>query len=106
MCQPYSLPINERFFTRCIGDHGREARFPFLDENVVSYLQSLPMNDKVILQCIGYCITFYDYGMYCTIGGLHAATWGRREIPLEKCSPYPWLYSFITITQTGHTVWI
>lgn len=33
---------------RCIGDHGREARFPFLDENVVSFLQSLSMVDKVI----------------------------------------------------------
>ena len=28
---------------RCISDHGREARFPFLDENVVSYLSSLPI---------------------------------------------------------------
>lgn len=32
---------------RCISDHGREARFPFLDENVVSFLQSLSMTDKV-----------------------------------------------------------
>lgn len=28
---------------RCISDHGREARFPFLDEHVVSFLQSLPV---------------------------------------------------------------
>ncbi|XP_047122834.1 asparagine synthetase domain-containing protein 1 isoform X1 [Hydra vulgaris] len=27
---------------RCISDHGREVRFPFLDENVVSYLSKLP----------------------------------------------------------------
>ncbi|KAK3745284.1 hypothetical protein QZH41_013946 [Actinostola sp. cb2023] len=28
---------------RCISDHGREARFPFLDEQVVSFLSSLPV---------------------------------------------------------------
>ena len=32
---------------RVIADHGREARFPFLDEDVVSFLNSLPVNDKV-----------------------------------------------------------
>ncbi|KAM5152428.1 asparagine synthetase domain-containing protein 1 isoform 3-T3 [Mantella aurantiaca] len=34
---------------RVIGDHGKEARFPFLDENVVSFLNSLPISDKVDL---------------------------------------------------------
>eukprot|EP00794_Sanderia_malayensis_P007908 gene7908-8762_t len=28
---------------RCISDHGREARFPFLDENVVAFLQNVPV---------------------------------------------------------------
>ena len=28
---------------RCIADHGREARFPFLDEDVVAYISSLPL---------------------------------------------------------------
>ena len=32
---------------RVITDHGKEARFPFLDEDVVSYLQSLPVHIKV-----------------------------------------------------------
>lgn len=32
---------------RVIGDHGKEARFPFLDENVVSFLNSLPVWEKV-----------------------------------------------------------
>ena len=32
---------------RCVSDHGREARFPFLDEEVVSYLNALPMEAKV-----------------------------------------------------------
>ena len=28
---------------RCISDHGREVRYPFLDEAVVSYLGNLPL---------------------------------------------------------------
>ena len=31
---------------RCISDHGRESRFPFLDEDVVSYLNALPVWTK------------------------------------------------------------
>ncbi|KAK2194123.1 hypothetical protein NP493_2g09056 [Ridgeia piscesae] len=34
---------------RVISDHAREARFPFLDENVVSFLNSLPLHDKADL---------------------------------------------------------
>ncbi|XP_064142972.1 asparagine synthetase domain-containing protein 1 [Loxodonta africana] len=34
---------------RVIGDHGKEGRFPFLDENVVSFLNSLPIWEKVNL---------------------------------------------------------
>ncbi|CAG5865901.1 unnamed protein product [Menidia menidia] len=34
---------------RVIGDHGREARFPYLDEDVVSYLNSLPVWKKADL---------------------------------------------------------
>ncbi|XP_071603902.1 asparagine synthetase domain-containing protein 1 [Heliangelus exortis] len=34
---------------RIIGDHGREARFPFLDEEVVSFLNSLPISEKADL---------------------------------------------------------
>ncbi|CAM9516521.1 unnamed protein product [Laminaria digitata] len=30
---------------RCIADHGREARFPFLDEGVIAYIRSLPLRD-------------------------------------------------------------
>jgi asparagine synthetase B (glutamine-hydrolysing) len=32
---------------RIITDHGREARLPYLDENVVRFLCSLPMHLKV-----------------------------------------------------------
>lgn len=32
---------------RCIGDHHREGRFPYLDESVVNFLNSLPLQDKV-----------------------------------------------------------
>ncbi|XP_041118139.1 asparagine synthetase domain-containing protein 1-like isoform X2 [Polyodon spathula] len=34
---------------RIIGDHGKEARFPFLDEEVVSFLSSLPVWEKADL---------------------------------------------------------
>ncbi|KAG5852905.1 hypothetical protein ANANG_G00067490 [Anguilla anguilla] len=34
---------------RIIGDHGKEARFPFLDENVVSFLNGLPVWEKADL---------------------------------------------------------
>ncbi|NXN99484.1 ASND1 protein, partial [Rhinopomastus cyanomelas] len=34
---------------RVIGDHGKEARFPFLDEDVVSFLNSLPVSEKADL---------------------------------------------------------
>lgn len=34
---------------RVIGDHGKEARFPYLDEDVVSYLNSLPVWTKADL---------------------------------------------------------
>uniref|UniRef100_A0A8C5MR47 Asparagine synthetase domain-containing protein 1 n=1 Tax=Leptobrachium leishanense TaxID=445787 RepID=A0A8C5MR47_9ANUR len=34
---------------RVIGDHGKEARFPFLDEDVVSFLNSLPVQEKADL---------------------------------------------------------
>ncbi|XP_054827604.1 asparagine synthetase domain-containing protein 1 [Eublepharis macularius] len=34
---------------RVIGDHGKEARFPFLDEEVVSFLNSLPVSEKADL---------------------------------------------------------
>ncbi len=32
---------------RCISDHGKEARFPFLDERLVAYSCRLPLNAKV-----------------------------------------------------------
>ncbi|NXT88758.1 ASND1 protein, partial [Anhinga rufa] len=34
---------------RIISDHGKEARFPFLDEDVVSFLNSLPISEKADL---------------------------------------------------------
>ncbi|XP_034550307.1 asparagine synthetase domain-containing protein 1 [Notolabrus celidotus] len=34
---------------RVIADHGREARFPYLDEDVVNYLNSLPVWEKADL---------------------------------------------------------
>lgn len=31
---------------RCLSDHGKEARFPYLDEDVVAYLEALPLELK------------------------------------------------------------
>ena len=31
---------------RCLSDHGKEARFPYLDEDVVAYLEALPVDHK------------------------------------------------------------
>ena len=33
---------------RCIADHQREGQFPFLDEEVVGFLQQLPVWNKVM----------------------------------------------------------
>lgn len=32
---------------RVIADHGKESRFPFLDEQVVSFLNTVPVYQKV-----------------------------------------------------------
>jgi len=51
---------------RCVSDHGREARFPFLDENVVRFLQQVPtcikcdprlprgFGEKILLRQVAY----------------------------------------------------
>lgn len=31
---------------RCLSDHGKEARFPYLDEDLVAFLEALPMEQK------------------------------------------------------------
>ena len=50
---------------RCIADHMREARFPFLDEDVVTFLQQLPMDQKVGL--IGYSMCVCVIVVCCSI---------------------------------------
>ena len=35
-------------YCRCIADHEREGEFPFLDEEVVGFLQQLPIWSKVM----------------------------------------------------------
>lgn len=48
----FQIFFTRNFFFRCISDHGRETRFPFLDENVVEFLESLNVCVKVIFLCI------------------------------------------------------
>ncbi len=31
---------------RCLSDHGKEARFPYLDEDVVTFLDKIPLELK------------------------------------------------------------
>ena len=38
---------------RVISDHSRESRFPFLDEDVVSFLNPIPVTQKVALIDLG-----------------------------------------------------
>lgn len=66
---------------RCLSDHGKEARFPYLDEDLVAFLEALPMEqkcdmtrpmgegDKLILRkvarAIGVVVRLYcDCGIY------------------------------------------
>ena len=50
------------YFNRIISDHGKEARFPFLDEGVVGFLNSLPIWKKVLNQNeIFVKVPFYNY---------------------------------------------
>lgn len=44
---------------RCIADNGREAWFPYLDEEVVIFLQQLPLS-KVRVLCTALLCSFYD----------------------------------------------
>lgn len=71
---------------RCISSHGREARFPYLDEQVVHYLQSLDLNeiadlaaprgvgDKKILRLIGRHLGLHQ----CTHLAKRAIQFGSR----------------------------
>ncbi|XP_036040257.1 asparagine synthetase domain-containing protein 1-like [Onychomys torridus] len=77
---------------RDIGDHGKEARFPFLDENVVSFLNSLPVWKKVDLTLphgVGekpiLCLAAVELGL--TASALlpkQAMQFGSRTEKLEK----------------------
>ena len=50
-----SATFTRNMFCRIIADHGKEGRFPYLDENFVSFLSSLPLNIKVIFYLILKC---------------------------------------------------
>ena len=42
-----NFKVTEFSCFRIITDHGKESRFPFLDERVVQFLSGLPINEKV-----------------------------------------------------------
>ena len=49
---------------RVISDHARESRFPFLDENVVTFLNSLPLHEKVPCLMI-HTVTVVPMSLHC-----------------------------------------
>ena len=46
----YRCAIYVYFICRIVTDHGVAGRFPYLDENVVSFLNSLPLDVKMNLR--------------------------------------------------------
>jgi hypothetical protein len=40
----YSVCQQYRRDDRCVSDHGREVWFPYLDEEMVSFIQSVPLS--------------------------------------------------------------
>ena len=65
---------------RVISDHGREARLPFLDEDVVALLNTVPMHIKVRI--------FKTFAVYASshLGGHATSTRrGREESASQQC---------------------
>lgn len=86
---------------RCISDHQREARFPYLDEQVVHYLNSLPLNRKVsYLPYSSTTVAHYIVGGHDVTEGLR-----RKEVTTRgvKIAGLP---QSSRLTKTGHTVWL
>lgn len=87
---------------RIITDHGKEARFPFLDENVVSYLQTLPVHikadlryprglgEKILLRACAVKLGLIKSALFpkraIQFGSRIAKTENNKEKASEKCS--------------------
>jgi asparagine synthetase B (glutamine-hydrolysing) len=79
---------------RCVSDHGREARFPFLDEEVVTFLNGLPMDAKVDFQLprgLGEKLILRDVARLLGLGGSaaepkRAIQFGSRIAKIEEGS--------------------
>ncbi|XP_022318246.2 asparagine synthetase domain-containing protein 1-like isoform X2 [Crassostrea virginica] len=87
---------------RVITDHGKEARFPFLDEDVVSYLQSLPvyikadlryprgLGEKILLRACAVKLGLSKSALFpkraIQFGSRIAKTENSKEKASEKCS--------------------
>ncbi|XP_048763515.1 asparagine synthetase domain-containing protein 1-like isoform X2 [Ostrea edulis] len=87
---------------RVITDHGKEARFPFLDENVVSYLQTLPvqvkanlcyprgLGEKILLRACAVKLGLTKSALFpkraIQFGSRIAKTENNKEKASEKCA--------------------
>jgi len=66
---------------RVVSDHGREARFPYLDENVVTFLHQLPLQricDLSLPKGIGYKKLLRHVGK--RLGLTHSTSLVKRAI--------------------------
>lgn len=86
---------------RIISDHGKEGRFPYLDNNVVEYLQSLPtfyksdlrlprgVGEKIILRGAAYLLGLRDVAVYpkraIQFGSRIAKAEGKKEKGGDIC---------------------
>ncbi|XP_050402264.1 asparagine synthetase domain-containing protein 1 [Patella vulgata] len=86
---------------RIIGDHGKEARFPFLDEKVVQHLSSLPIHikaqldlprglgEKLLLRLSAYSIGLLNTSCFpkraIQFGSRIAKLENNKEKASEKC---------------------
>ena len=71
-----------------IGDHGKEARFPFLNENIVSFLNFLPVWEKANLtlsRVIGETRILHLVALELGLTNLWSSTKEGQAIWIQNC---------------------
>ena len=90
------------YFPRIVSDHGREARYPYLDEEVVGFLLSLPVQkktdfgfprgigEKILLRGVAYLLGLRDAAVLpkraIQFGSRIAKIEGAREKGSDTCT--------------------
>ena len=94
--------MKNNFVFRIVSDHGREARYPYLDEQVVGFLTSLPVHmktdfrfprgvgEKILLRGAAYLLGLRDVAVLpkraIQFGSRIAKTEGAREKGSDTCA--------------------